>query len=102
MVLVQQRRQAAAGDIWGAPGSAGSLIEGFSRRRPMPGLAADDGSGSAPAPGACISSADTAWVLLSFVLVLSMFAGLALFEASLLQAKNTVSIRYYTSNPPDA
>lgn len=42
--------------------------------------------------GACVNGADTAWLLLSFVLVLSMFAGLALFEASLLQAKNTVSV----------
>ena len=41
---------------------------------------------------ACIDGADTAWVRLCFVLVLSMFPGLALFEASLLQAKNTVSV----------
>ena len=40
----------------------------------------------------CINGADTAWLLLCFVLVLQMFAGLALFEASLLQAKNTVSV----------
>lgn len=55
----------------------------------MPGLTDD---GSAAAPGSCISSADTAWVLLSFVLVLSMFGGLGLFEASLLQAKHTISV----------
>lgn len=32
----------------------------------------------------CVDGADTAWVLLSFVLVLVMFPGLALFEAGLL------------------
>eukprot|EP00040_Diaphanoeca_grandis_P029388 m.172159 g.172159 ORF g.172159 m.172159 type:complete len:500 (+) comp31671_c0_seq2:235-1734(+) len=40
----------------------------------------------------CIDGADTAWVLVSFVLVLSMFPGLALFEAGLLRAKNTLSV----------
>ena len=48
---------------------------------------------STPAdPPSCVSGADTAWVLLCFVLVLSMYPGLALFEAGLLRAKNTVSI----------
>jgi len=40
----------------------------------------------------CVDGADTAWVLVSFVLVLSMFPGLALFEAGLLRAKNTLSV----------
>jgi Amt family ammonium transporter len=52
----------------------------------------ESGSHSGNDASACIDGADTAWLLLSFVLVLSMFAGLALFEASLLQAKNTVSV----------
>ena len=42
--------------------------------------------------GGEINGADTCWVLLSFVLVLSMIPGLALFEAGLLRAKNTLSI----------
>jgi Amt family ammonium transporter len=58
----------------------------------LPLTGASQDSSSSGAAGACIDGADTAWVLLSFVLVLSMFAGLALFEASLLQAKNTVSV----------
>jgi Amt family ammonium transporter len=42
--------------------------------------------------GSCVDGADTAWVLVSFVLVLVMYPGLALFEAGLLRAKNTLSI----------
>jgi Amt family ammonium transporter len=40
----------------------------------------------------CISSGDTAWVLLSFILVLGMLPALALFEAGLLRSKNTLSL----------
>jgi hypothetical protein len=36
------------------------------------------------AEDSCVNGADTAWVLLSFVLVLAMFPGLALFEGGLL------------------
>ena len=53
----------------------------------LPRANTEDADGSFP-----VSGADTAWVLLCFVLVLSMYPGLALFEAGLLRAKNTVSI----------
>ena len=54
--------------------------------------AVGDGSAANNGAGSCVNGADTAWVLLSFVLVLAMFPGLALFEAGLLRAKNTLSI----------
>jgi Amt family ammonium transporter len=40
----------------------------------------------------CIDAGDTSWVMVAFVLVLSMFPGLAFFEAGLLRSKNTLSI----------
>jgi len=40
----------------------------------------------------CVDSGDTSWVMVSFVLVLGMFPGLALFEAGLLRSKNTLSL----------
>eukprot|EP00475_Leptophrys_vorax_P037832 TRINITY_DN6577_c0_g1_i1.p2 TRINITY_DN6577_c0_g1~~TRINITY_DN6577_c0_g1_i1.p2 ORF type:complete len:558 (-),score=118.29 TRINITY_DN6577_c0_g1_i1:1330-3003(-) len=40
----------------------------------------------------CVNSGDTSWVMVSFVLVLAMFPGLAFFEAGLLRSKNTLSI----------
>ena len=56
---------------------------------------ADSSTGGA----SCINGADTAWVLLSFVLVASMYPGLALFEAGLLRAKNTVSVLVQVAGP---
>lgn len=40
----------------------------------------------------CVNTGDTAWVLLSFILVLGMTPALALFEAGLLRSKNTLSL----------
>jgi Amt family ammonium transporter len=40
----------------------------------------------------CIDPGDTAWVLLSFILVLGMMPALAFFEAGLLRSKNTLSL----------
>jgi Amt family ammonium transporter len=40
----------------------------------------------------CVDSGDTSWVMVSTVLVLCMFPGLAFFEAGLLRSKNTLSI----------
>jgi len=48
-------------------------------------------SAIAPTAGA-ISTGDTAWMLVSTSFVLLMTPGLALFEAGLLRAKNTVSV----------
>jgi len=40
----------------------------------------------------CINPGDTAWVLLSFILVLGMMPALAMFEAGMLRSKNTLSL----------
>lgn len=40
----------------------------------------------------CVNTGDTAWVLLSAVLILGMMPALAFFEAGLLRRKNTLSI----------
>lgn len=40
----------------------------------------------------CVNAGDTAWVLLSSVLILGMMPALAFFEAGLLRRKNTLSI----------
>ena len=40
----------------------------------------------------CVDDGDTAWVLLSSVLILGMMPALAFFEAGLLRRKNTLSI----------
>ena len=45
-----------------------------------------------PAAASCVSHADTAWVLVSTMLVLLMIPALGLFEAGLLRAKNTTSV----------
>lgn len=47
---------------------------------------------STPTMNPCIDDGDTAWVLTATLLVLAMIPGLALFEAGLLRARNTVSI----------
>lgn len=54
---------------------------------PVPILQQQDG-----ATASCVNGADTAWVLLSFVLVLAMFAGLALFEGGLLPVSATMPV----------
>ena len=40
----------------------------------------------------CVNTGDTAWVLLSAVLILGMMPALGFFEAGLLRRKNTLSI----------
>jgi Amt family ammonium transporter len=48
---------------------------------------------SGAAAAACdVDPGDTAWIVMSFLLVFLMFPGLILFEAGLLRAKNTISV----------
>jgi Amt family ammonium transporter len=50
-------------------------------------MAADDAAAIS-----CVNGADTTWVMISFVLVLTMMPGLAFFEAGMLRSKNALSI----------